>query len=334
MPYDSVGLFLHEGHHLRLVSGVGLPAAALNICLPLNGDNITVRIFKQGQAEAIAEVSRHPHWQLLPAAEKICSTMAAPLLIDRQALGVLTLDYFTTKTFTPEDVAILQALANQAALVLKNAELYRQAQTVAALEERNRLAQELHDAVNQTLFTASIMAEAVPQAWAIDPDHGRRGMAEVRRLTKVALAEMRTLLLELRPQTITEKPLGQLLAQLTQIAAGRSPIELIVENDALLPPDRQLTFYRIAQESLHNLMKHAQADHCRVYLNCQPHRVSLQIQDNGRGFNFNDVPPDRLGLFIMRERAAKIGASLTITSQRGQGTQISLIWPEPAEDEK
>ncbi|MCP4358772.1 MAG: response regulator [Chloroflexi bacterium] len=329
IPYNSVGLFLQEEDNLRLVSGIGLKPDVIDTLISLNGNNPTVEIFKRRQAEIISDVRAHPHWQIFPAGEQIRSSMAAPLLIGPETIGVLTLDRFEPNTFTQEDINIFLAFANQAAIVIKNTELYKQAQHAAALEERNRLAQDLHDAVNQTLFTASIMAEAVPKAWETNPEQGRRGLEEVRRLTQEALAEMRTLLLELRPQDIVEKPLGRLLSHLTRTVTGRSriPIELSIDHDNILPPDQQIAFYRIAQESLNNIVKHAQATQTRVYLNCHPRQARLQIQDNGRGFDLNIPLSGHFGLKIMQERAAKIGATLTITSHPEQGTAVELVWP-------
>ena len=128
------------------------------------------------------------------------------------------------------DLQRVQAFANQVALALENARLYERAREAATLEERNRLARELHDAVTQTLFSASLVAEALPEAWHGAPPLAVRGVEHVRVLTRGALAEMRTLLLELRPSALTEKPLGELLQALCTATASRSqvPVEFDV----------------------------------------------------------------------------------------------------------
>ena len=194
--------------------------------------------------------------------------------------------------------------------------------------ERRRLAYELHDAVSQTLFTASLMAEAMPLAWEQDPAQGRRGMAEVQRLTRGALAEMRALLVELVPATLTQKPLGVLLTHLTRAVASHSriAIELQATHDQVLPSDVQIVFYRIAQESLNNIVKHAQASRVDVALTGDAQHARLTARDNGIGFDPQHLPAGHLGLGIMQERAASINATLTLSSQPGHGTVISLSW--------
>ncbi len=332
IPYHSAALYLLDGEELKLERLVGEDAVTGAVdASPHQHDQIT-QIFKLQQAEVF--ISAYTNNSNGSAGENlpIHSSIAAPLVIGQQALGVLTIDRFEQWPFTQDDAEILQAFANQAAIAIKNAELYQQAQTLAALEERNRLAQDLHDAVNQTLFTASIMAEAVPQVWERDPAQGRRGLEEVRKLTRGALAEMRTLLLELRPQAITEKPLGDLLMHLTRAVSSRTrvPVYMNIANDAILPPEVQVAFYRIAQEAFNNIVKHAEATHVQVHSDTYPGQATLTIQDNGQGFEIDETRPGHLGLEIMRERANKIGADFFISSQPNKGTRIELSWPAQA----
>jgi signal transduction histidine kinase len=140
---------------------------------------------------------------------------------------------------------------------------------------------------------------------------------------------MRTLLLELRPATLTETSLAELLRQLTQAFGGRSrlPIELIVEGERPLPPEVQVALYRIAQEALNNITKHAGASQAALKLQFSPQAVRLSVQDDGRGFDLTDAPLNSLGLGIMRERAEKIGAQLTINSRIGEGTIVIVHTP-------
>ncbi|MCZ7674145.1 MAG: ATP-binding protein [Chloroflexi bacterium] len=146
---------------------------------------------------------------------------------------------------------------------------------------------------------------------------------------------MRTLLLELRPATLTESSMVELLRQLTQAIGGRSrlSIELSIEGERPLPPETQIALYRIAQESLNNISKHAGASQVTLTLTFLPETVRLTIQDNGRGFNPADTPHQSLGLGIMRERAQKIGAELTIHSQIGVGTTVTVQCPIAKERE-
>lgn len=197
----------------------------------------------------------------------------------------------------------------------------------AVAAERIRLARDLHDAVTQTLFSTTLIAEVLPDLWEMNPAEGRRRLEELRQLTRGALAEMRTLLVELRPNALTEIPLPTLLRQLTEAMAGRSriAIQLSAEGECKLPPDVQVALYRIAQEALNNVVKHARASQAIVTLRlCNP--VRLTIADDGAGFDPAAVTADHLGLRIMRERAEAIGAKLSVYSEPGEGTQVSVVW--------
>jgi len=256
--------------------------------------------------------------------------LAVPIVVQRRVYGGMLLYYIKPRSFSEEEVELATIFGDQVALAIENAQLREQIREAAASAERARLARELHDAVTQTLFSAGLIAEAMPRVWERDPEEGRRGLEELRRLTKGAAAEMRTMLVELRPAALTEKPLAELLRHLTEavMGRGRMPITLTVEGTCILPPDVQIALYRIAQESLNNVTKHAAASHAAVHLDCQPRWANLSIQDDGIGFDPYDVLPDQFGLGIMHERAASIGAELEINSRPGRGTHVRLRWQD------
>ena len=194
--------------------------------------------------------------------------------------------------------------------------------------ERLRLARELHDSAVQALFAANMTADVLPRLWELDPDEARAALAELRRLTGGALAEMRTLLFDLQPGALTETPLGELLRQLAASFSGRArvPAEVVVERDGVLAPQVQATFYRLAQEALNNVAKHAEAERVRVRLRYSRKLVQLEVEDDGRGFDPDAVPAGHFGLGIMRERAAAIGARLRVASRPGGGTTVAVTW--------
>jgi ligand-binding sensor domain-containing protein/signal transduction histidine kinase len=268
--------------------------------------------------------------------EGIRSYMQVPIKIGGEVYGVFSADYTQPRAFGEDEQRLFISLAQRAALAIGTAQLYEQAQELAVAGERNRLARELHDAVTQTLFSSSLIAEALPALWESDQDEGRELLQELRRLSRGALAEMRTLLLELRPATLVEASLEDLLRQLGEAITGRTslPVTVTVEGRFLLPDDIHVALYRIAQEALNNIVKHAQAGQVEVSLRCtSPQvagdgvgRVELCIRDDGRGFDPSSAPSDRLGLGIMRERAQAIGAGLEIDSHPGSGTQVRLVW--------
>jgi signal transduction histidine kinase len=206
----------------------------------------------------------------------------------------------------------------------------------AVATERNRLARELHDAVSQTLFSGSLIAEALPDIWATAPQEVGAYLDDLQQLNRGALAEMRTLLLELRPAALVDSELGDLLRQLSDAVQGREgiPVMVTVTIEQSLPTEVHVALYRIAQEALNNVVKHARANQVTVSLCCvssdartAAEGVELCVTDDGRGFDLQNVPPDHLGLGIMRERAEAIGAALEITSAPGAGTRVTVVWP-------
>lgn len=231
----------------------------------------------------------------------------------------------------------------QAELIRKQHEALelREAQATAVAEERNRLARDLHDSVTQSLYSASLLAEVLPGMWRRDPDEAENGLGELRHLTRGALAEMRTMLLELRPETLLKSPLGDLLEQLVEALTSRMEIEtqLDIQPVPVLPPDVHINFYRVAQEALNNVIKHSKASQLRISLLSLPQfsptsgdgwrgQIELCIQDDGKGFNLGEIQLTSLGLGIMHERSAEIKAAFSIESQPDQETVVTLVWEQ------
>lgn len=262
--------------------------------------------------------------------------LGIPLAVKGTVVGLMTLQRSEPGGFDELEVRLAQAFGDQLAVALENARLYAQAQELAALQERQNLARDLHDAVSQTLFSASLAAEVLPRLWDKDRQRGVECLAEVRGLTRGALAEMRTLLLELRPSSLVETEPAALLQQLAEAAGSRARIPVTVDAvpHCSLPARVQVALYRIAQEALNNVVKHAGASRATVTLRClgPAPGVELEVVDDGRG-----LPPEPhggagMGLRIMRERAAEIGASLEVSGAPGAGTSVCFTWPAPAID--
>jgi PAS domain S-box-containing protein len=212
--------------------------------------------------------------------------------------------------------------------------LVREEGDQALLQERQRMAQNLHDAVNQSLFSASLIAEVLPRLWERDQEDGRKSLEDLRRLTRGAMAEMRGLLTELQPLVLTDSDLGDLLRQLADALTGRTNIsvQVTVVGKGSLSAEAQVVFYRVCQEALHNIAKHAWANRVDIYLRYGAGAVTLSIRDNGRGFNPASTPAGHYGLSMMSERAKKIGAVLTVASQPGEGAEITICWQEQPEE--
>jgi signal transduction histidine kinase len=251
-----------------------------------------------------------------------------PLFIQHKICGVLGLYYTEARQFSDEEISLVKMVGDQTALAIENARLRMQVERAAVAAERNRIARDLHDAVTQTLFSASMIAEVIPRLWERNPEEGKRRLHELRELTLGALAEMRTLLLELRPARLMEVDLADLLRQLVEATSGRArvPITLQAQGESNLPPEVKVTFYRIAQEALNNVAKHARAHHAVVTYTGSPEVVQLSVQDDGCGFTAGPILPQHLGLSIMRERADAIHATLTVKSIPDKGTEIAVAW--------
>ena len=251
-----------------------------------------------------------------------------PLSTKGRDLGFFILARHALLPLSPEESSLLSSIGQQIGVAMENAHLYEQAEEAAITAERHRLARELHDAVTQTLFSANLIADVLPKIWKRNPEEGLQNLEELRQLTRGALAEMRTMLLEMRPETLERADLKSLLTQLADAFVGRVrvPVSLDIQGDCKLTHEVKLVFYRVAQEALNNIAKHSGARQVDVRLECQPGGLKLCVKDDGLGFEPDSLPPGHMGIAIMRERANSIGASLEIESQINQGTTVELDW--------
>ena len=281
------------------------PSTSLTVIRELHDDRETVIIDEPAEA-------------LGPAG----SVLGAALQVGDRRIGFVVLESVTKGFFTTAHAERLRAIADQAASAISNARLVGQASELAAAEERQRLSRELHDAVNQTLWTASLTADSVLRDVEVGSELHRR-LQRLRTLTSGAQAEMRTLLLELRPQELVEVDLHELLGHLVAAMECRKKVEVTVDLEPIeLDPAQRVAFYRIAQEALTNITRHSAASVVSLTLRRRPDAKSspaaeLRIVDNGRGFDVDNVPPGHLGLSIMRERAEAIGADLQLQRRPG-----------------
>jgi two-component system nitrate/nitrite sensor histidine kinase NarX len=218
---------------------------------------------------------------------------------------------------------------------MDNAKLYGQAQELAVLEERQRLARNLHDAINQSLFSAGLIAEVLPRIWDQDQELARRSLEDLRRLTRSAQAEMRALLAELRPSTLIDSDLDELLHLLGNALSGRIdiPVVVTVTGEITLPAEVQVALYRVCQEALNNIAKHAKASRVEIHLTQAEAVIELSIRDDGHGFDPTQTFSGHYGLKMMRERAEAVGADLSVTSRPGHGTELIARWTKPSSDE-
>ncbi len=345
IEFTHGGLFALEESALVTLAmrGTGQLEQLTPIRIHLNTPETLVALFNRHQPIRIADVwSDTPQAQFLRSLlddgaavllEGMQSWMWVPLAVRGRIIGGVGVAHEKRNYFTPHHADLALSVANQAAITMINSELYRQAQSLAVLEERQRLARNLHDAVNQSLFSAGLIAEVLPRLWDRDQAEARRSLEDLRRLTRGAQSEMRVLLAELRPSTLTDSDLGDLLHLLGNAFTGRTniPVAITVTGKFILPAEVQVAFYRVCQEALNNVAKHAKPSHVELYLSQEEAVIELRIRDNGRGFDTNRTFSGHYGMSMMHERAEAAGASLTVSSQPGDGAELTIRWNQSKE---
>jgi signal transduction histidine kinase len=266
--------------------------------------------------------------------------VVAPLLVGGKPIGVLWVNDTKPRPFMTEDVLLVQALADQASLAIEHARLVQRGQDAAVLEERARLARDLHDSVTQSVFSLGMMARAAQTQYSRGNDRLGTTLDRIATLSQDALREMRALLFELQPTGLADDGLGPALRKLAE--AVRTRLELDVEcqadSDLRLAPEVETAIFRIAQEALANAAKHARARSITMVLQETRGHLRLTVSDNGVGFDprtppvvSNDGRQGGMGMRTMRERAAATGISLRIRSRVGRGTTVVVDAPMPSE---
>lgn len=262
--------------------------------------------------------------------------LSVPLCLDGRFLGLLGFETEKPRIFSAREKRLaagigelVTAAVDRMRLKEEASRLNEQAQTMAALEERNRLARELHDSVSQSLYGIALGTRTAKALLHRDPEAVSEPLDYVLSLAEAGLTEMRALIFELRPELLENE--GLTVALTSQIFSLETRHNITVDAELCDEPDAPLevkeTLYRIAREALHNIVKHAQATHIGVQLCCASDGIEMFIADDGIGFDISAEFPGHLGLQSMRERAARINGTLTIESAHGQGTHITLHVP-------
>lgn len=254
--------------------------------------------------------------------------LAVPLIVADEVFGCLTLFYSDPRTFSGEEVALAVAFADQAALAIENARLHRQAEEAAVLEERGRLARDLHDSVTQSLYSITLLAEGwkrLDRAGRLEDTEDP--LTELGELAQQALKEMRLMVHELRPPDLEEVGLLGALHQRLGAVEKRAGVDarLVADDVVELSPRVEEGLYRIAIEALNNALKHAGATSVVVRVRVDGDRVALEVMDNGCGFDV-ETPDARRGMGLpgMRERAQQLGGAFLVDSTLSEGTRVRV----------
>ncbi|GIW25906.1 GAF domain-containing protein [Meiothermus sp.] len=294
---------------MQVYAGRGLLAHAAQ-----SGETVVVQDTYQDE-----RVARH-----VTDPEGIRAFMHIPLRLEGEVFGVFSVDNLRPHTLGPQERRAFTSLARRAALAIRNARLYAQARGKAALEERQKLARNLHDSVSQAIYGIVLGVRTAKAQLARNPEQAPAALDFVLNLAEGAIAEMRALIFELRPESLKQEGLVAALSK--QVAALRARHGLLLEThlgpEPALGLEAKEALYRVAQEALHNIVKHAKAR--KVYLGLQQENgtVQLEIRDDGVGFDSRRAYPGHLGLVSMRERIERLGGQFSIQSSPGAGTAV------------
>lgn len=325
LDYTSAYIFrLDENGKLILVSQAGEVS-------PTSGTPILSCSFESHQKQVIDSLQPVIEWDWSADGDcpgKLC-WMGVPLVIKDRATGMLVFIHQDSHFYKDEHARLALTFAQQVAVAIENARLYEQAGQLAVLEERQRLARELHDSVSQVLYSIGLGAKTARSALEKDPSQVVDALDYVNWLAKAGQVEMRSLIFELRPESLRTD--GLVAALEKQIAVLRTRHKLSVQADLCPEPDIPLDIkeilYRISQEAIHNIVKHAHATQVILVLECSDQQGRLEVNDNGVGFDSSAAYPGHLGLQSMQERALQWHAQFQIDSAPGMGTRILFVIP-------
>ncbi len=260
--------------------------------------------------------------------DKLC-WMGVPLVIKDRATGMLVFVHQDPHAYQQEDAPLAMTFAQQVAVAIENARLYEQAGRVAVLEERQRLARDLHDSVSQVLYSIGLGAKTARAALDRDPAQIPEALDYVNRLAEAGQVEMRALIFELRPESLRTD--GLVAALEKQVAVLRARHQMKVDTHFCPEPDVPLevkeVLYRVSQEAMHNIVKHARATEVSVAMNCSDQQIFMEVCDNGIGFDPTVDYPGHLGLHSMRERLSQCHGEVQVSSAPGTGTVIRATIP-------
>jgi signal transduction histidine kinase len=343
----SVSLFLHDGKlgevrlHLAYLDGRVMTAADLGDDAPRSMPAdlpVWKELLSTRRPLVVEDIANDPRLKqrALLLAQGIQTILMVPLLLSTESLGYFSINSLTRRRFSADEIELAQALAQQVTLAMQLTRLAEQNQKAVLLEERNRMAREIHDTLAQGFTGIVIQLEAAEDALGEPRGDVNRHLTRARDLARESLAEARRSVYALRPQSLERKPLP--IALRDAITALTTDAPLTVEWQwpkqwPALPPDLEADLLRLGQEAVTNALRHAGATRLRVALRILPEAVEMEVSDNGRGFDPDSVRPDApggFGLVGMRERAAQHGGELSVTSAPAGGTTITCLIPTHA----
>jgi signal transduction histidine kinase len=323
----SAVLLLTDQAWLEVRHRLGKPLAAVEP-VPVDG-SLAGQVVRQGEPVLLNDPALLERAQVYQWPADLTALLAVPLHVNGGVIGVLDV-VNKAGGFTEEDVPVMSVFANQAAMAIEHARLQQQAEQLAVLEERQRLARELHDSVAQSLYSVGLYANAASLALAAGKQEAAAGyLAELQETAQEGMRDMRLLIFQLHPPELEIEGLVAVLqARLAAVEARAGlRVDFRVEGERRLPIAIEADLYWIAQEALNNVLKHAQAQHVAVHLRFTASTVSLEVHDDGVGLDLQKARSEGrggVGLRSIAERAGRVGGKLTYESQPGEGTRLRV----------
>jgi signal transduction histidine kinase len=293
-------------------------------------------LLRDGKSIRVADIRRHRDFSWYPEHHPDLSEfLGVPIRHRGETLGEIYLSGTTAGKFSARDQRMVEMLASHAGVAIATANLYSRGQSLAIMEERQRVARELHDAVSQTLFSMMYEARAAALRAEDDPAVAAAALGLLAEQSAAALSEMRGLVYALRPKSLERDGLAATLTDHVEAVrrSHQADIDVRVQGKPVLAFDQELALLRIAQEALQNALKHASGARVEVVLRHRKAGTELVVTDHGPGFDTEDLPRTlrTMGLATMHERAADIHASLSIDSHNDNGTEVRVFLPAGAE---
>lgn len=330
---DRSVVFVWDDKHRRVMPRVshGFAPETLAVMTFAKGEGVVGKVLETGEPIVAAELdldSFRPDIRAAILAEGIHSFVHLPINVDGQIIGVFNVGFTRPEAIVEDTVRLFTALVQRAALSIENMQLFEKTKELAVVEERNRVARDLHDSAKQKAFAALAQLGAVSGILKSDPASAWSHLGEAENLVYEVIQELTFLIQEMYPMALKEKGLATTLREYVFEWENRNGvmINLDIQNPRRMPLEAEQAMYRMIQEALANVARHSQADQVKVSLVYNPDNLELTVEDNGLGFNSNHRSGG-MGLRIIKERAETIGGQACIESALGQGTKIMITAP-------
>jgi two-component system NarL family sensor kinase len=318
-----------------LAAAQNLPPALANDPRRMDGSGYCYCLdtYKRGDLEGAANVNVLTCSRLdglVDGTDGLRYHASIPLYAQEKKLGVMNVASPGWRSLSPEDLKLLYTIGDLLSIAVERAGLFARSTRLGAVEERNRLAREIHDTLAQGLTATALQLESADALLDAGSERAHEPLRRALSLTRSNLEEARRSVLDLRASPLEGRPLSEAINALVERWEAETGIAVryrAVNGSRPLPPSVEAALYRICQEALTNVARHAGAERATVRLVATPDRVRLVVEDDGRGFDASEVPEDRHGIVGMRERAEVLGGTLEVRSGPGEGTRIEATVP-------